>query len=303
MSATIIALAKLLASILSAGLLYQGFSPSQHGALLTKIAGVIVSVCTIVAVLPDIHDLFTPAEASQTEQKFWEGVLKYREEHKNNQMDCAYLKKYPDGQFVVLAKAECPDKVVEPTPAPVKPIADAASAPTAEPAPAKEITPTPVATDEWQTIDRYQVKGGLVKDTETGLMWMRCSLGQNWDGSTCKGEAIKYKWNDAMKQENTYHEGYDDWRMPTYEELKTLVFCSSGKTQTTDNGYFVCDGEYTKPTIKTEAFLNTPQGDFWSSSLEAYDSSIVRLVNFNHGRPDISTKLDYSAIRLVRAGQ
>lgn len=56
MSATVIALAKLLASALSAGLLYQGFSPSQHGVMLTKIAGVIVSICTIVALIPDVRD-------------------------------------------------------------------------------------------------------------------------------------------------------------------------------------------------------------------------------------------------------
>ncbi|MCK5926074.1 MAG: caspase family protein, partial [Methylococcales bacterium] len=31
--------------------------------------------------------------------------------------------------------------------------------------------------NSWKTIKHYQVKEGLVKDTKTGLMWMRCSLG------------------------------------------------------------------------------------------------------------------------------
>jgi len=34
--------------------------------------------------------------------------------------------------------------------------------------------------EDWQMISHYQVKGGLVKDIITGLMWMRCGIGQNW---------------------------------------------------------------------------------------------------------------------------
>ncbi len=37
---------------------------------------------------------------------------------------------------------------------------------------------------------RYRDNGdGTVTDVETGLQWMRCSLGQKWKGSTCVGEA------------------------------------------------------------------------------------------------------------------
>lgn len=35
---------------------------------------------------------------------------------------------------------------------------------------------------------------GTVTDTRTGLMWMRCCVGQTWDGATCRGEARKMDW-------------------------------------------------------------------------------------------------------------
>jgi hypothetical protein len=163
------------------------------------------------------------------------------------------------------------------------------------------------AIDEWQTIDRYQVKDGLVKDTETGLMWMRCSLGQTWDGSTCTGEAKEYNWADAMKQENTSHEGYSDWRVPTIQQLKSLVYCSSGQPKTwhsdvdpEDDG---CRGDYVKPTIKTDAFPNTPARWAWSSSPVASNSNGAWIVSFYFGYGSSEYRNVSYFVRLVRGGQ
>ncbi len=41
---------------------------------------------------------------------------------------------------------------------------------------------------------------GTVLDTQTNLQWMRCALGQTWNGQTCVGEANEFNWNDAKKQ-------------------------------------------------------------------------------------------------------
>ncbi|MBI3776159.1 MAG: DUF1566 domain-containing protein, partial [Gammaproteobacteria bacterium] len=35
---------------------------------------------------------------------------------------------------------------------------------------------------------------GTVHDKITGLTWMRCALGQQWDGKTCAGTAARYAW-------------------------------------------------------------------------------------------------------------
>lgn len=63
----------------------------------------------------------------------------------------------------------------------------------------------------------------------TGLTWARCAIG--WDNytETCKdqqGKKAHYTWHEAViaADESTYA-GYDDWRLPTAEEIYTLLEC------------------------------------------------------------------------------
>nr|MBJ6958372.1 DUF1566 domain-containing protein [Vibrio cholerae] len=47
---------------------------------------------------------------------------------------------------------------------------------------------------------RYRDNGnGTITDSKTNLTWMRCSLGQQWTGSTCAGVAMEMNWNDALR--------------------------------------------------------------------------------------------------------
>lgn len=77
-----------------------------------------------------------------------------------------------------------------------------------------------------------------ITDTETKLMWKKdCEMG-------------RYKWDEAMVAfgSNIRFVGHDDWRMPTIEELKTLV------------------NQKHSPAIDPVAFPNTPSAAFWSAS-------------------------------------
>ena len=69
---------------------------------------------------------------------------------------------------------------------------------------------------------------GTVTDTQTGLMWARSSSpgDLNWE------DAETYSKNPAM---DSLYLKYDDWRMPTIEELKTL-YLKDSKGQETDCG-------------------------------------------------------------------
>lgn len=143
--------------------------------------------------------------------------------------------------------------------------------------------------------DRYLDNGdGTITDTKTQLTWKKCSEGQS--GDNCSGEPAKYELADAMAKF-----GKGEWRLPTIEELRTLVYCSNGTPQETavDES---CgkEGEYQRPTINQNAFPNTAR--FYGSSTEKNDSYAWD-VNFDRGVNGWSGRKVDRPVRLVRSGQ
>src|SRR5665811_1677418 len=65
---------------------------------------------------------------------------------------------------------------------------------------------------------------GTVTDPTTGLIWMRCSMGQIWNGGTCTGATSTYNWDQANALTGTVpFAGHSDWRVPNIRELQTIV--------------------------------------------------------------------------------
>jgi len=174
------------------------------------------------------------------------------------------------------------------------------SCPTNKVEPAKQATPKPdskpvtsikpaksTANNSALIDGRYLDKGdGTVTDQQTGLQWMRCSLGQTWDGQSCQGDADTYTWDQAMKAAKSFsYAGYDDWRLPTIDELKSIVEKNK------------------RPAINHQAFPNTVRAWFWSSSPHAYGSGSAWSVYFYGGYVDGSYKSNGFHVRLVRGGQ
>lgn len=128
----------------------------------------------------------------------------------------------------------------------------------------------------------YTINGdGTVTDTKTKLTWKQCSEGQS--GKNCSsGKAEIYKWDDAMAKfgKNVSFASHDGWRMPTVEELRTLVYCSNGITPQEWSCADEKAGNYQSPTINMLAFPNTPTSLFWSSSPEGGE---IRFVDFQNG--------------------
>jgi hypothetical protein len=63
---------------------------------------------------------------------------------------------------------------------------------------------------------------GTVTDNVTGLIWQKCTAGQN--ALDCSGTATNYNWSDGQSFCDGLTLGdYGDWRLPTKKELQGLV--------------------------------------------------------------------------------
>jgi len=167
--------------------------------------------------------------------------------------------------------------------------------------PVRIISPTPELPPKERRIGRYIDHGdGTITDTETGLMWKRCV--ESCSGVNCEeGKVKEYTWNDAVERfKNVKYAGYADWRMPTLDELKTLIHCSKGMNK--KNGW--CNKGSEKPTINQQAFpTNTKASSVWSGSLHADYSAHALLVEFLNGHSSNDYRNVSNAVRLVRGGQ
>ena len=132
---------------------------------------------------------------------------------------------------------------------------------------------------------------GTVSDTRTGLMWKSCPEG--YSGNTCTtGTVLSFssvalvvtKLGDANR---AVDKGYTDWRVPTRNELASLVnrVCKNPSILTS-----VFLANESKPYITSSLNVNFPTTQVWS----------VDFVDGNVG-PDLLTRNFY--LRLVRAGQ
>ncbi|MBE4591013.1 hypothetical protein BOO24_01395 [Vibrio navarrensis] len=160
------------------------------------------------------------------------------------------------------------------------------------------------------TVNKYVVNpNGTVYDKETNLTWMRCSVGQEWDGKSCIGQAKKFNWNDSVTMKYSFAD-YSDWRLPSVEELDSLVECSDGrkKSERPDNRFVLssngaCLGQkYRQPTIDPQRFPNTLKNGYWSSSKSFTNAGEVWSVNFKHGVVSSGTGSFELPVRLVRVG-
>jgi len=155
-------------------------------------------------------------------------------------------------------------------------------------------------------------KDGTVTDLQTGLQWKRCSEGKLWSGNTCTGNGLYFSWKDAMNLQSNFA-GHADWRLPTLQELNTLVYCSNNKQRKfaffsfesiEHEGYRGCGSkirdQFQSPTIDAEAFPVNERYYFWSSTPKGLISSFAWVVGFDDGSVDAIEKTKVTMVRLVR---
>jgi alpha-tubulin suppressor-like RCC1 family protein len=135
------------------------------------------------------------------------------------------------------------------------------------------------------TTDYVDNSDGTVRHIPTGLTWMRCAVGQTWTGSTCSGEASAMNW-DSARARITSFAGQSDWRLPTAEELLSLV------------DYTLTTSSKINPTM----FPASSDSNFWSASLFSSASDHASFVSFADGDTDAGGISSAFYTRLVRGG-
>ena len=120
-------------------------------------------------------------------------------------------------------------------------------------------------TTVYQTGDDGTYQSGLARvllvDGKTGLIWQRCSRGQNND-ATCSGIALKYDWDGPNSYCKSLSAGGKTWRLPTVNELANLVDYGSKSS---------C------PAIDSTAFPST-SFSYWSSTNAGYGTGYAMVV-------------------------
>jgi hypothetical protein len=115
----------------------------------------------------------------------------------------------------------------------------------------------------------------IVTDSLTNLQWQ--------DDEEAK--TVEKDWQSAIDYcEALELGGKDDWRLPNYTELKSIV----------DRGSF-------NPAIYS-SFQNIASNNYWSSTTNASISSFAWVVNFDYGYDYYNDKSYSYFVRCVRAG-
>ena len=115
---------------------------------------------------------------------------------------------------------------------------------------------------------------GTVTDTSSSLIWQQATAPNtyNWDQAISYCESLSFA-------------GYTDWRLPTLNELNTLV-----------------DSTQTPPTINHMFFPGTVSSVYWSSTTSA-TPNYAGGVDFSHGGTSYNEKFYTFYVRAVRGGQ
>ena len=122
--------------------------------------------------------------------------------------------------------------------------------------------------------DKYSRDGDIVTDAITGLIWQ-----------DDKGVGVFKSWNNAKSYCLSLSlEGYSDWRMPTIEELETIIL-------------------YGTQNSALDRIFNQTYSVYWSSTLNPISSSEAWTLNFYNREDGWSSVKVENATRCVRGSK
>lgn len=132
--------------------------------------------------------------------------------------------------------------------------------------------------------DFVLMPGGETYHIASNLIFMRCSLGQTWDGNTCLSEPSVYSWQEALQisQATTFNDS-TNWRLPNLKELSVIT-----------------ERACVRPSINDTIFPNTSPDDYWTSTPSLFDEAGAWSIAFTNGSNSVKLKDRNLFVRLVR---
>jgi hypothetical protein len=142
-------------------------------------------------------------------------------------------------------------------------------------------------------VPRYTDSGESVEDLYTNLIWLKCSIGQAYNSASnlCEGEPTRLSHNEVL---SFIASNYPEWRMPTFSELVSLVYCETGNpVYFLENDEQLCDSDgENNATIYSSIFSNT-----LINATPLYRTSTPRIV------PGFENMGFYESVDFLRGGR
>lgn len=130
---------------------------------------------------------------------------------------------------------------------------------------------------------------GTVTDIVAGLIWQKCSLGQEYKDGQCLSEPADYStWSEALAASKVEYDKNEGFRLPNIKELGSIV----------ERGCL-------SPAIDLAVFPSTPSSIYWSNTISitsngALTESKGRVIDFISGVEFIADVNESKYIRLVK---
>lgn len=143
-------------------------------------------------------------------------------------------------------------------------------------------------------VERFVDNGdGTLFDIEPDMTWMRCSLGQVWNGTICTGTPATYTWQSAqdaaskLNREGGYANRHD-WRVPQISELASIA-----------------ERQCSNPRINLALFPSTPADYFWTATTRRGPGMdpFAYVISFGSEGAKYKNKGEMLYVRLVRGGK
>lgn len=136
-------------------------------------------------------------------------------------------------------------------------------------------------------LDQFEARDdGTVIHKPSRLVWQRCVLGQNWNGSDCEGTPASLNWSESLDAaESHVQDEREDWRLPNRNELVSIL----------ESRCFL-------PAIDDLVFPSAPSGGYWTSSPVSGAIGESWIVDFDDGLTEPAATGQPFTVRLVRGG-